>query len=397
MSGLSQQSSLLFKRFPLFFRVWIIPVLSVSLALLTNWLVAPHLYVLPPFLTFIAAVMATAWYGGFRSAMLTIVLSAFAVDYFFILPIHSFALKPGEVGAISFFGLEAIAIAYCIDYLRRNEERLRQANMELENRVAINQQLLRDKEEKLRGLRSLLVTSEERERRQLAAELHDYLAQLLVLARMKVKQAQQALSSSVRQSNKFICETDELLTKSVEYVRTLLSELYPVKINELGLPDALRELAGQMSRHGLHVELVIEAPDLPLVGDQATILYQSVRELLINILKHAAVDRAVVSLEVDSNDLLITVRDNGRGFDTSLRPSPENGKHFGLSSIVERMATMGGTFSVETAIGWGTTVKLSVPLETFSESTSVRAANSTRQDRVKVKPPTPTDQESLPL
>ena len=256
-------------------------------------------------------------------------------------------------------------------------------------------QELSDKEEKVRGLMYQLAVAEERERRQLAAELHDYLAQLLTLARMKIKQAQQHVFHSVTESNRYIGETDELLRKSIDYVRTLMAELYPTELHELGLPAALRWLAEQMRRHELTVEFSIgsRCETLPLTSDRALLLYQSVRELLMNIVKHAAVDQAVVSLEVDSNDLLITVRDTGRGFDTSLRPSSESGKHFGLSSIMGRMATMDGTFSLESAIGRGTTVKLSVPLE-LSESSFVRAASSTRQDRVKAKPPTPTDQES---
>ena len=95
----------------------LIPVLSVLLALLTNSVVAPQLDVWPPFLTFVAAVMLTAWYPGFRTAMFTTVLSCFTVDYFFIAPIHTFALKLDDVGPLAFFGAEAIGIAYCTDYL----------------------------------------------------------------------------------------------------------------------------------------------------------------------------------------------------------------------------------------------------------------------------------------
>lgn len=173
------------------FTRYVLPVLAVVLALQTNWLIAPHVSFLPPFLTFLAAIMVTAWYGGFPSALFGVALSAVVINYYFIPPLYDFRVKPADLGAMGFFALEAITMAYCIDYLRRNETSLRRANLDLELQVSSKHQELSDKEDKVRGLMYQLAVTEERERRQLAAELHDYLAQLLTLARMKIKQAQQ--------------------------------------------------------------------------------------------------------------------------------------------------------------------------------------------------------------
>ena len=380
-----------------FFKVCFIPIMAVFFAIQVNWLIAPYLTVLPPFLMFLAAVMLTTWYGGFRAALFAVVLSALTLDYFFIGPIDSFALRPGDAGAIGVFVLEAIGMAYCIDYLRRSEERLRQANAELHDQVASEQQRLVEKEQRVHGLTTQLALTEERERRQLAAELHDYLAQLLALARMKVKQAQQCLSSSTHRSHRFLGDTDELLGKSLDYVRTLMAELYPVQLSELGLPAAILWLAKQMPRHGLEVDVSIECDHLRLSDDQAMLLYQSVRELLMNIVKHAAVRRALISLAVISDVLLIAVRDSGPGFDASAWHAGEAGDRFGLSSVRDRMVSIGGKFTLESASGRGTTVTLSVPLHQLSESYSVRAASPILQDRVLAKPTVPSNQESLPL
>jgi signal transduction histidine kinase len=227
--------------------------------------------------------------------------------------------------------------------------------------------------------------------------LHDYLAQLLTLARMKIKQAQQSLSRSTVESDRFIRETDDLLHKSLGYVRTLMAELYPPHLHKLGLPAALRWLAEQMPNHGLTVDLSIECDSLSLPDDQAILLYQSVRELLMNVVKHAAVNRAAVILKVDPHHLGVVVQDSGRGFHASILTQPTTGKHFGLSSISERMQTIGGSFTVESGLGQGTTITLTLPLQPSFESVSLRAASAFRQDPIKRKPTVPSEQETLPL
>ena len=384
------------KSVPLF-KVYLLPMLAVFFAIQVNWLIAPYLTVLPPFLMFLAAVMLTTWYGGFRAALLAIVLSALTLDYFFIGQISSFALRPGDAGAIGVFVLEAIGMAYCIDYLQRSEARLRQANAELHDQVASEQQRLAEKEQRVHGLTTQLALTEERERRQLAAELHDYLAQLLALARMKVKQTQQCLYSSTQRSNQFLGETDALLGKSLEYVRTMMAELFPIQLRELGLPAAIRWLAKQMPRHGLEVDVSIECDHVLLSDDDAMLLYQSVRELLMNIVKHAAVRQAFISLAVSSDELLITVRDTGRGFDPSSLRLDAAGEGFGLCSVRDRMVSIGGKFAIESTPGGGTMVTLSMPLQQSSQSRPVRVASSTRPNRVLPNPTVPPNQESLPL
>ena len=380
-----------------FCKVYLVPIFSVLLALDINWLIAPHLSVLPPFLTFLAAVMVTAWYGGFPSALFAIGLSAGVIDYFFIGPPYSFALNPGDTATIGLFVVETSAMAYCIDYLRKNEVRLRQANTELQDQVAREQQRLAEKEDNLHGLTLQLAVTEERERRHLAAELHDYLAQLLVLARMKVKQTRQSLHGSKEQSDQFLAATEDLLGKSMDYVRTLMAELYPSQLNESGLPTSLHWLAGQMQRHGLEVDVFIQRDDLPLASEQAKSIYQSIRELLMNVVKHSGVSRAVVSLDVVGEQLLIKVRDAGRGFDPSVARARTPGQRFGLGSVRDRMLSIGGMVAVDSAEGRGTTVTLSVPMDQRSDALSLRVASSPPRDRVSTRRATRPDEESLPL
>ena len=379
------------------FTRYLLPIAAVLTAVEINWLMVPYLSFVPPFLTFLAAIMLTAWYGDFASALFAIVLSTVSVNYYFIPPINAPGLNPADLGTLGFFALEALAMAYCIDYLRRNDNSLRRANLELEQQVVSKRQELSDKEERLRGLIHQLATTEERERRELAGELHDYLAQLLTLARMKIKQAQQNMHRSVAESQRFVTETDDLLRTCVNYVRTLMAELYPAQLHEMGLPAALRWLAGQMPRHGLAVDLSIGADSLSLPDHAVVLLYQSVRELLMNIVKHAEVNRAFVSLEVGSDCLFITVQDKGRGFDPAMPRLPTSGQHLGLQTVRDRMTTISGTFSLESRFGKGTSIRLTVPLESGTDSRSTRAASAVRPERTGTIPLDVQDQQSLPL
>ena len=180
---------------------------------------------------------------------------------------------------------------------------------------------------------------------------------------MKVKQAQHGLNDSREKITQPLKEADECLTKSLDYVRTLMAELFPPHLHRLGLPAALRWLAQQMPRHGLEVAVDLDSEELPINEDQAKLLYQSVRELLINVVKHAAVNHASLFLEVDADKLYITVRDMGRGFTPSSMQPGAIGDQFGLSSVRDRMVLVGGQLTIESAPGHGTTAKLMMPLE----------------------------------
>src|SRR5215213_3900274 len=139
-----------------------------------------------------------------------------------------------------------------------------------------------------------------------------------------------------------------------------------------------------MPQHGLTVDLSIAVESLELPNDQAMLLYQSVRELLMNLVKHAGVYRAVVSLTTDGDKVVIVVSDLGRGFDASAKQPLKGGEHFGLPSVKERMSTVCGTYLLESVIGRGTTITLQVPIQQ-PEAVLTRAARASQHDRVKIK------------
>ena len=165
-------------------------------------------------------------------------------------------------------------------------------------------------------------------------------------------------------------EIDGVFDKALTSIHSLMAKLTPPVLDELGLPTALNWLAEQTRLHGLNVEVCLECDQVSLPEDQAILLFRSVRELLMNIAKHADTDRAIVTLRIEErNHLCIEVEDRGRGFDTTTL-NTKTGEHFGLLSVRERMEAMNGYLSVKSVVGQGTTVTLALPLAAASTSGS---------------------------
>jgi signal transduction histidine kinase len=380
------------------FRPYLLAILAVFVALQALWFIQPYISLSPILFTFLVAVMVTAWHGGFHPALFATAMAAVIIDYYFMVPIRSFLPGIADFATLAFFSCVATAMAYAIDYLQRARQDAAKRVLEAQCQEEELRRAVEDLEAMQRGLITELADTEDRERRHLASELHDSLAQLLALSQLKLKLAERFIGHSPGKSVQYIHETSEAITLSLTYTRTLIAEICPAELYDSGLPAAMQCLAGQMSKHGLTVELNLPTDPLTLAPDRATFLYRSIRELLMNVVKHAIVDRAMVSMHVDSSQILIIrVQDKGGGFDTSSITGTKKGTHFGLANVRERITMMGGWCRVESAIGFGTTITLGFPLSPEMEADSLRAACAPQQDRVKARPKHLPTQENLPL
>lgn len=261
------------------------------------------------------------------------------------------------------------------------QKRLRLFTKELEAQVEDRTRDLVQSQNRLRTLATELNLAEQRERKRLATELHDHLQQILVLGKIKLGQGQRLLAEAVPAAAKLMKETDDVLSEALQYTRTLVSDLSPTVLRDHGLATALQWLGTYMQRHEQTVTVTVpEDRDLTLPEDQVVLLFQSVRELLINSAKYAETSEAGLTMEQRKGNLYITVKDEGKGFDlaTATGGTPNEGisSKFGLFSIRERMRALGGSFDLQSSPGQGTTATLVLPLTQDRESeVKVQAAD----------------------
>ncbi len=215
----------------------------------------------------------------------------------------------------------------------------------------------------LRSLATKLELSEERERRRIAGGLHDEIGQMLALAAMKLGRVQKQTDSE--KVHRSVREVEDLIESALNATRTLTFELSPPVLYELGFDPAMEWLADQMhDQHGLHVDLQTEGTVDTLDSELGVTLFRAVRELLLNVAKHAGTTCAEIKMRCTEDLVRIEVRDEGRGFDvqTALaRGVPDAG--FGLFSIRERIGHAGGRVDIRSRPGEGTLVALTAPLQ----------------------------------
>src|SRR5215471_4319834 len=230
---------------------------------------------------------------------------------------------------------------------------LQERTAELERRTA-----------QLRKLASDLTLAEQHAREQLAKTLHDGLQQLLVSASMNLDRQ---FTRDVRGpgADDLLLQAKSNLDEAIAAARSLSFELFPPVLHGSGLPAALTWLADWMRhQHGLVVQVSADPLANSSRKDVRTLLFESVRELLFNTVKHAGVDRATLDLSLDvDNTLRITVEDRGTGFHPAkLVDEAKDGQvGWGLFSIRERLTLLGGQLDIESAPGRGTRFRLIVP------------------------------------
>ena len=363
-------------------------LVSVVAAGLLNWvlwdLITPQVSPL-----FFAAVMISAWYGGLGPALFATVLASFASIYFFSEPLYSMRMDVADVLRVSVFVAVAVLISALSAARRRAEEGLRAAHAGLEQRVAdrtrqlaeLNEALRREiaerqraqaelveHETRLRDLAAEVVLAEQRERRRLAAHLHDEVGQILALSQIRLARLRQLEDPERRQSMGDALEG--LLEEAIARTRSLTCELSPPVLYELGLESALRWLAEQFGRQS-GVAITVERqgqPPAEVSQDVSVMLFQVARELLANVAKHAKAAHAKVALVWENGEVAVVVEDDGVGFDARAVSQRAVSDSFGLFSIRERLSHQGGKMEVDARPGRGSRIAVRLPVPTRPQS-----------------------------
>ena len=218
-------------------------------------------------------------------------------------------------------------------------------------------------QEQLRSLATQLAVAEEHERRRIATELHDHVAQKLAMSKIRME----GLMSSPlpNEAAQTIAQVYELVSQTVQDTRSLMNKISSPILYELGLEAALEWLAEEFQRmHGLFCYYEDDGEMKPLERDISALLFQATNELLVNVVKHAGVEECQLRVEKEGDWVRVTVSDEGAGFDPSdMGPARRLEGGFGLFSIKERMNGIGGRLEIESAPGEGSRLSLLAPLK----------------------------------
>ena len=239
-------------------------------------------------------------------------------------------------------------------------------NKDLKRLIAEREEVgrkLLEHQQRLRALSSELAVTEERERRRFASHLHDGIGQNLALSLNLLDMLYEDSDFSNRV--KTVDKMARLLEEAIQGTRTLTSKLSPPILYDLGFKAAVEDLADELEeQHGLEVIVDCEEITRPVDSDLDAFLYRAVRELLINVIKHAKASQAGVRIQCRGGDLFVAVTDDGVGRGIN---GPDSGissrtDGFGLLSIRERVRHIGGRFEIKSHPGKGVSIWFSIPL-----------------------------------
>lgn len=217
-------------------------------------------------------------------------------------------------------------------------------------------------QERLRSLASKLSIAEELERRRISGALHDDIGHALFLAKVKMttykeKEVDQEKLDELEDVIRTIDET-------LQNTRSMVVEISPPSLYKISLEAAVESLLERFGKK-YDIKTILEFQgESSLNDDVAVLLYQAIRELLVNILKHAEASIVKISMKKHDQTLFVTIKDNGKGFDVEhVLNSDESEVGFGLFSIIERMESIKGMCNIDSKQGEGTEIILQAPLQ----------------------------------
>ena len=223
---------------------------------------------------------------------------------------------------------------------------------------------LQDREHVLRALSNRMAEERQDERMQIAAFLHDDLAQLLFRLSIQVDVARRHLEAGkLDDTEELLLEIKETKSRTSERIRALIRDLHRSPLGRAGLGEAIRGFLAEMARESdVRFHADIDEVDVP--APIALLLYHNAREGVMNALKHAKASNIWVAVEQKGDEVAMTLRDDGVGFDVEA-PGPEG--HYGMTMMRERATVGGGILSIQSVLGEGTTITVRFPTSWLQE------------------------------
>ena len=243
------------------------------------------------------------------------------------------------------------------------EQELRKSERESNRLLRQSRQLQEDLQRLSRGI----LSAQEEERKRISRELHDLVAQTLTAINVHLANLKKEAAQNARGLKQNITRTQRLVERSVDKVHRFARELRPAVLDDLGLIPALRSFAESFAEDtGIRVNMTASAKVEELTNDRRTVLYRVAQEALTNVGRHAQARNVTVDIRELPNAIRMRIHDDGRAFDVERLLRSRKSKRMGLLGMRERVEMVGGTFTIGSAPGKGTTVTARVPFRNGS-------------------------------
>jgi len=353
--------------------VAVVTALLVS-SMLNTWAGEPVAYVL-----LLPAIAFSAWYCGIGPSLLAIGLAIANALYGVIPPIHTFrGLTPSEVVPLLAFLFSSIVIVALAEFRRRQHEKLRRAQGELETRVQARTADLDAANQNLRKLSARLLQLQDDERRRIARELHDSVGQMLAALNMNLSAVRADIEHLSKTANA-LADSESLVHEMTTEVRTISHLLHPPLLDEAGLSSALRwYVDGFALRSKIQVDLDLPADFGRLPRESETAIFRVVQECLTNIHRHSGSSNAKILLRQRDHEVVVEIADKGKGIPPEKREemSSSGSPGIGIRGMRERLRQLSGTLEIDSN-GSGTVITVHLPVPESSQPASPIAVTDT--------------------
>ena len=329
---------------------WATALVSAVLALLLAGGLHPFLGELAPFITAFPAVAIAAWRCGLWQSFASIAITVLGGTYWFIEPLHSFRITgaPETITLLAWI-LACVIIVAVGEMNRRENDKLRKEQGELEEKVRQRTIQLDQANGSLSDLTARLLQLQDEERRRIARDLHDSIGQTTAVLGVNLSRIESEMERMVKAIG-IVKDSQEIVRETGANVRTISYLLHPPLLDENGLSSALPwYIEGFSGRSGIHVKLELPDDLGRLSHDSEVAIFRVVQESLTNIHRHSGAAKANIRISRSNRDVCVRIEDDGKGIsaDKLHEMASAGTPGVGIRGMRERIRQLGGTLQID--------------------------------------------------
>lgn len=339
-------------------------IVAVVTAFLLNSALNPWVGDRVAYVLLLPAIALSTWYCGIGPSLVAIGLAVGNAIFGFVPPLHAFRmLTRAELVPLLVFLFSSIVIVILAESRRRQNEKLRAAQGELESRVQERTADLDAANHNLRELSARLLQLQDEERRRIARELHDSVGQMLAALTMNISAVRADIERLSKTANA-LADSESLVHEMTTEVRTISHLLHPPLLDEAGLSSALRwYVDGFAVRSNIKVDLDLPQDFGRLPRESETAIFRVVQECLTNIHRHSRSPVAKIRLRQRDQEVIVEIADKGKGIPPDKREEmcSSGPAGVGIRGMRERLRQLGGTLEIDST-GSGTVITVRLPI-----------------------------------